>query len=81
MLIRSTTYETVTSIVNICLLFHCKLSLVSLSGLYEILKINKKEAQAIIYCLQKKDITPEEAGFKLLAHPPNPPDSAPSDLY
>ena len=49
--------------------------------MYEILKVNKTKARAIIKYLQKKNDTERNSGFELLKHRPNLPDSAPSDFY
>ena len=51
-------YKNVTSIY--IYIYYYKLSLVYRSGVYGILKMDKTGARAIIKCLQKKDITPEE---------------------
>ena len=42
--------------------------------------MDKTEALAIIKCLQKKDMTPEDI-LALLQDPPNSPGSGPSDFY
>ena len=44
--------------------------------------MDKTEARAIIKCLQKKDMTPEDTlTFELLQDFPNSLDSAPTDFY